>query len=162
MTMPKYPAMIGTGIFLLLGIGLYATPYLTLNSMKGAIERGDSTAIAENIDFPELRSNMKEAVKSMSASQSTSNDPFAQIGSMMASSMADPMVDKLVTPQSLDAIVKQLASTNMQVTMGYESFNTFAVKVDSQSLQLPGVSASPSLLFSRSGLVGWKLTGIRM
>jgi hypothetical protein len=166
--MPTALGAIGGATLLLLGVGFYASPYLMWNSMKGAIDRGDTATLAENVDFPELRSSMKTAVRGTSANQSaSSNDPLSSMGAMLTSSILDPMIDKAVTPEGLAVIVKQASnsgsnSTSPQVSMGYESFNSFVVKLEGKNINLPTqLGVSPSLLFSRSGL-GWKLTGVRM
>jgi hypothetical protein len=149
---------------------LYASPYLTLTSMKGAIERGDGAEVAKNVDFPAVRSSLKSEMRAMMARQAQ-QDPMAGLGSMMASSMIDPMIDQTVTPEGLKALIdrsspdsrKSQSKDDPKVTMGYESLNSFVVKFEGQDLKLSSPLGSPSasLLFSRSGL-GWKLTGVRM
>lgn len=168
---PKFSIIAGAGAALCLGIGLYASPYLTLNSMKGAIERGDSEAIAQNVDFPSVRTSLKSEMRSLMARQSQ-NDAMASLGSMMAGSMVDPMVDQAITPEGLKALISRSSPSSQssqsdkdipKVTLGYESLNSFVVKLEGKDFAMSSQlgSSSPSLLFSRSGL-GWKLTGVRM
>jgi hypothetical protein len=174
----KTPILLGTGALLCLGAGFYATPYLTLNSMKNAIESDDSAAIAQHIDFPALRSSAKSEVQTLLNRQASTSDNFIKnIGITIATPLVNPLVDGLVTPEGIKLLIKHstgspntLASIGPvtekkepNISMGYESFNSFVVKLDENSLNLPPQlgTTSPSLVFSRSGL-GWKLTSIRM
>jgi Protein of unknown function (DUF2939) len=174
----KLPTIVGACTLLCLGAGFYATPYLTLNSMKNAIESDDSAAIAQHIDFPALRSSAKSEVQALLNRQTSTSDNFIKtIGMTIATPLVNPLVDGLVTPEGIKLLIKHstgspntLASIGPvtekkepNISMGYESFNSFVVKLDENSLNLPPQlgKTSPSLVFSRSGL-GWKLTSIRM
>ncbi|MCU0548974.1 MAG: DUF2939 domain-containing protein [Leptolyngbya sp. Prado105] len=165
----KFPMIAGIGTAILIGIALYASPYMTLNSMKGAIERGDSDAIAKNVDFSAVRASLKSEMRAVMTRQAQ-NDPMASLGSMMAGSLIDPLVDQMVTPEGLKILIDRSSlqgsstdSDDPKVTMGYESLNSFVVEIKGKDLKLSSQlgASSASLLFSRSGF-GWKLTGVRM
>ncbi|MCY6494259.1 DUF2939 domain-containing protein [Leptolyngbya sp. GGD] len=174
---PKFPAIAGAGAALCVGIGVYASPYLTFNSMQSAVEQGDSAAVAKNVDFAALRSSIKAEARVKIANQTSENNPMAALSTMMAGPFIDSMVDSIVTPEGLTALIRQSSANfvpersksnvvsigSNRVMMRYESLNSFVVTLDENDVNLPSElkSSSLSLLFSRSGL-GWKLTGVRI
>jgi Protein of unknown function (DUF2939) len=101
---PKFPMIAGASAVAFLGIGFYSSPYLAMNSMKGALERGDSQEIAQNVDFPAVRSSLKSEMRALVARQAKS-DPASGLGSLLASSLIDPTVDQFVTPEGVKALI---------------------------------------------------------
>ncbi|PQA47452.1 DUF2939 domain-containing protein, partial [Amnimonas aquatica] len=90
---------------LVLVIGyVVAGPFLTIHQIKGALKERDKEALAERVDFPVLRTNLKEQfnerlMDEMSSSQHA--DGFAAFGMMLASKLVDVMVDAMVTPSGI-------------------------------------------------------------
>jgi hypothetical protein len=156
------------------GGGLYASPYFTLYQMYQAVERKDVQAISDHVDFPALResvkTNLQTVVKKETSQQS--NPLMGLLGSVMGGFVLDPVVDQLVTPSGVAALLEgqqlQLGKQDgqAQLTQGrgdtdvkaeYESFNQFAVSVKAKGNDVEPVT----LLLSRDGL-GWKVSGVRL
>ncbi len=157
------------------GGGLYASPYFTLYQMYQAVERKDVEAISSHVDFPALResvkTNLQTVVKKETSQQS--NPLMGLLGSVMGGFVLDPVVDQLVTPSGVAALLEgqqlqlgkqegqsqftQGSSSNPDVKAEYESFNQFAVSVKPKGQDIEPVT----LLLSRDGL-GWKISGVRL
>lgn len=163
--------------FLLIGIvsigaWFYFYPHLTVYEMQKAAKKKDISELSEHIDFPAVRESVRLAVRSYirteTAKQLQGGNPFALFGSSMADSYIEPMVETLVSPEGITAIIQevnpsaQVTQTKQQdsqteVNMGYESFNSFTVNVKAKSDRIPDIT----LIFSRNGFE-WKLSGIRL
>jgi Protein of unknown function (DUF2939) len=159
------------------GGGLYASPYFTLYQMYQAVERKDIEAISSHVDFPALResvkTNLQTVVKKETSQQS--NPLMGLLGSVMGGFVLDPVVDQLVTPSGVAALLEgqqlQLgkqegqtqfmqgggSSSTPDVKAEYESFNQFAVNVKPKGQDIEPVT----ILLSRDGL-GWKISGVRL
>jgi Protein of unknown function (DUF2939) len=160
------------------GGGLYASPYFTLYQMYQAVERKDIQAISSHVNFPALResvkTNLQTVVKKETSQQS--NPLMGLLGSVMGGFVLDPVVDQLVTPLGVAALLEgqQLklgkqegqtqftqgsnsSSSTPDVKAEYESFNQFAVSVKPKGQEVEPVT----ILLSRDGL-GWKISGVRL
>lgn len=157
------------------GGGLYASPYFTLYQMYQAVERKDVEAISSHVDFPALResvkTNLQTVVKKETSQQS--NPLMGLLGSVMGGFVLDPVVDQLVTPSGVAALLEgeqlqlgkqegqsqftQGSSSTPDVKAEYESFNQFAVSVKPKGQDIEPVT----LLLSRDGLA-WKISGVRL
>jgi Protein of unknown function (DUF2939) len=160
---------IATGITAIVGAGLYATPYLTLDSLKKATSNRNANALAQEIDFPALRTSVKENVKAQIIKQMAGgNTPVKGSNAAAVDKIVNPMVDKLVTPEGLGELMldkipgatidlsnleKNIAES--EVKMGYESFDRFVVRITDKVDRTKDVS----LILKRDGLA-WKLSGI--
>ena len=165
------------GLASLGSLWFYFTPYFTYQGMKQAADRGDSSAISENVDFPVFRESVKTAIKSRMGQEVTKtvepNNPFAALGAMLTRSVAgvviDPLVDNLVTPEGITTILQGKAQlsgnraseasaqtvSSPDVSMGYKSFNSFAVTINTPA------EGEMSLIFLRNGL-SWKLSELKL
>lgn len=164
------------GIVGLGSIWFYFSPYLMYQSFKQAADRGDTSAISQNVDFPVFRESVKTAVKARMGQevnrQIANNNPLGALGAMFASSLGgvvvDPLVEQLVTPEGIANIMQGKAqlsgngnsnassdSASPNVSMGYKSFNSFAVSMNSPA------EGEMSLIFHRSGL-SWKLSELQL
>jgi hypothetical protein len=159
-----------TGIAAIAGVGAYASPYFTLDNMKKATTNRNADALAEEIDFPSLRTSVKANVKAQVIKQMTGagTAPVKGMNAALVDKMVDPLVDKLVTPEGLGDLMQdkvpgaKIDLSNLEkniadseIKMGYESIDRFVVhitdKVDRQK--------DVSLILRRNGLA-WKLSGI--
>jgi hypothetical protein len=165
----------GGAIAAFLGGGLlYASPYLTLYQMYQAVERGDAQTISNSVDFPALRESVKENLQSVVLKQTAKqNNPILNlIGAALGSALADPILDRMVTPEGVMALLEgrrlqagadggdqSLSEKAAQVDVNprYESFNRFVVSVKPKGEDVPPVD----IVLSREGL-GWKITGVRL
>jgi hypothetical protein len=158
-----------TAIAAVVGVGVYTAPYLTLDNLKKATTNRNPNALAQEIDFPALRSSIKANVKAKTIEQmAKGNTPVKEVNLATIDKIVDPIVDKLVTPEGLGELMldkvpgatidlndleKNIAAS--EVKMGYESFDRFVVRITDRVDRTKDVS----LILKRDGLA-WKLSGI--
>lgn len=101
----------------LLAIATYVAsgPYRTMRAIGDAIQAQDATALSKQIDFPVLRSSLKaqlsdRLVRKVGADAQSS--PLAAFGLSLADGMINGLVDTMVTPTGLGAIVQGRAVWN--------------------------------------------------
>jgi len=178
--MNKKAKLAAAALVVVLGAGLYATPYITVLQMRSAAQAKDAEKLSNYVDFPALRENLKTSFnEKINAEMAKSKDtsPFGALGAAVAGALINPMVDAMVTPQSLSMIVQgeqpkgdkpqpdtppatdsgNKPDANTDVSMGYEGFNQFAVNIKHKN-----VAAPVSLIFHREGLISWKLAALRL
>ncbi len=163
------------GVVAVAGGGLYYSPYLTLNKMRSATENQNVDALAQEINFPELRVSIKESVKTQVFKQIAAAETGASAGKStpkmtpeLVEKMVSPMVDELITPEGLDRLINNkvpgakidLANLDRDIAksdikMGYESIDKFVVRITDKVDR----SKDVSLILKRDGLA-WKLSGI--
>lgn len=79
---------------------LTLSPYWTLSSMQGAVERHDAAALSEHIDYASVRTNLKAQLAVTMASV-MARDPNHQGAGKLAMAYADQMVDSFVRPETM-------------------------------------------------------------
>lgn len=151
---------------------LYFSPHLAVKSMKSAAESNDAEALSSQVDFPALKESLKASFSAQMLSKATNasdDNPFGAAGAALAMAMVGPMIDSLVTPQAVAVMMKgqkpqadsrsgAASSNNVETSMGYRDFSTFAV-----SLKDKGSAEEPlELIFKRHGLFSWKLSGVNL
>jgi Protein of unknown function (DUF2939) len=156
-------AIAGTGIAAIAVGGIYYSPYQTISNMKNATENRNADALAQEIDFPELRVSIKKNVKAQVMKQ------MAGLATPeIVEKMVNPMVDKVITPAGIEQLMQdkvpgaKIDLSNLDrdlaksdIKMGYESIDRFVVHITDKVDRTKDVS----LILSRDGLV-WKLSGI--
>ena len=161
-----------------LGAVTYASPYYTLYQMKTALSKRDAAALAEHVDFPALRENVKLQIngamaESVKATVGADN-PFAAMGQAFASSMTNKMVDAMVSPAGVVALVnKSVAGSEEKVggadtaqgaraeakgryVAAYASWDSFMIRPTARQEDGGG------LVLRRHGLWSWKLSAIEL
>ena len=177
-------AAAGTGV--LLGAYYAASPWLTVNKLKQAFEKKDTRQIEKIVDFPELREDFKEIAKATvmkNAAKELEGNPFAALGMMMANALIDPLIDSVISPAGLQALLSTgemsvqpsdvlnennswsskestteefKPSPDLSVKMNYTDLNEFKIELSNKK-----VIAEPiSLFMEREGFADWKVTGI--
>ncbi len=162
---------------LLLG-WLYAAPYLAYHGLQAAAQRRDAVALADHVDFPALRQSLKASFMAQMTKDAVSatDNPFAAFGTLLAQTFLDRMIDGLITPEGLAAMMKgapprvpqdtpasgpgsaSRASTDQPiVSMGYETMSRFTVRAVSRGAP----ESEIAFVFLRNGL-SWKLSAIRL
>lgn len=167
------------GIVLLVLLGwFYYTPFIAYDSLKKATERSDAKAVSEYVDFPSLRESVKSWVKASMINamvKEMKDNPFAGLGLLMVNAMVDPMVDAMISPAGIAAMMEgqtpkpdenngseeqdgggsSRAKDAADVTMGYTSFNQFEVTAKG------GKDFEVAQIFRRYGFT-WKLAEVRL
>ncbi len=160
-------AAISTGIVTTASVGAYYSPFLTLNNIKNATANRNAEALSQEIDFPSLRTSIKENIKAQVLKQvagAGTSKPTPELVEKIVS----PAVDKIVTPEGLEQLMlDQITEAKIDlrhldrdiaksdIKMGYESFDRFVIHITDKVDRAKDVS----LILKRDGLA-WKLAGI--
>lgn len=167
---------------LALGAATWASPYYALHQMKTAVAGRDAAALAGQVDFPALRSNVKDQLAAtMSHSISAvagADNPFAAMGAALGNAMLGKMVDAMVSPAGVEALVSKSALNSHPQTDGDDSMQASAPA--GQDKAGPKYAASyagwdrfvirpaqrhddaGALVLRRHGLWSWKLSEIEL
>jgi hypothetical protein len=170
--------LIGAAVVVVAG-WLYASPYLSVNAMKNAALENDAEGITGRVDFPALKESIKgqfTAKMSSQAGKSSEENPLADAGAALGMMMIGPMIDAMVTPEAVTAMMRgrkldentaagqpgqtteaQVEAT-MDTSMGYRDLNTFEVTLTDKK----SPSEPMTMLFKRHGIANWKLTAVEM
>ncbi|MBB4638834.1 DUF2939 domain-containing protein [Longimicrobium terrae] len=152
---------------------LYCTPYLAIRAVQRAAESGDTQRLSQLVDFPALRTSLKENVRSAVSNQMAGR-AGSRIGALTgfaAGALASPVVDAALTPSGIAALTQGTAPgsrrtrdeddeplrANLDIDRGYAGANRFEVRYrdrDSGAERL-------ALILHRDGL-GWKLASVRL
>lgn len=102
---------IGLLVVLLLVLGGYvgAGPYLTVRSIRAAVEKQDAAALSEQVDFPALRASLKSQLADRlvrEAGPDVQSSTFGAIGLSLASGLIGGVVDAMATPTGLGALME--------------------------------------------------------
>lgn len=163
-------------VALLGAAALFFSPHLTLMQMRDAAQARDAQAFARHVDFEALRAHLKQGVQRKLAEQERGADgqptPASAFGAALAGALLGPMVDTLVTPESLARLMQGLsparaaagplggdapARSELQTRMGYESPNRFVFAIARK-----GDEAPVELVLHRERLLFWKLAELRL
>lgn len=166
-----------TTIAAVVGVWFYFTPYIAANNMRKAAEAGDSAILSSYINFPSLKESLKANFNAMFATEVVKNkdgNPFEALGAALAAALINPMIDALVTPESLAMMMqgnkpnfekgapkterKPGGTSDTEMTMSYESFDRFAVSVKKKG----DMDDPVTFVLHREGLVAWKLASLRL
>lgn len=155
-------------IFVVAAVAWYfGSPYYTLSQMKAAAQANDPDGLSAHVDYPALREDLKsEFMAHMMAEAQKDESGFGALGMALGSAMIGPMVDGMVSPAGVRAMLlsKQQRETakagnastapgkvDEDLVIERRSFSEFAVKSKSDP--------DGAMVFTRHGL-GWKLSGV--
>ena len=99
-----------TIVFLTVCFAVYLAvgPFITMNSIKNAVESGDSEQLSEDIDFVSVRRNLKEqfsAAMGAEAIGELSDNPFGALALAFSDKLVEGMLDTFVTPSGIVSII---------------------------------------------------------
>ncbi|MEQ1081694.1 MULTISPECIES: DUF2939 domain-containing protein [Acinetobacter] len=102
--------MIGAifGLIILIFGYLYASPYIILNSIKNALKENDSEKVSAYIDYTSVRQSLKDQMNAYMLKGITTKEAngWEALGAMMASTLAEKMVDAAVTPEGMTLMLQ--------------------------------------------------------
>lgn len=105
----KKKIIIRLSILVVLFIGYtVAGPYITVYQIKSAAKAHDGAALAEHIDFPALRGNLKQQIDNALLKKTgimQSDNIFGLFAMGVASSLSDRIVNLLVTPSGVETLM---------------------------------------------------------
>jgi len=166
---------------------VYYSPYWTLYRMKVAIEDQDADGLSRRVDYPALKASLKSQVKTslnrqmaqvgeqMRAAGATAEQADS-VGKLMPTGLMDPMIDAMLSPQAVAAMLSGTGSSTGTGTDTGTSAGTAgqsgAAKGEGKPLDLAlhyrswdqalfsARGEEGGFLFQRAGLWSWKLAGI--
>jgi len=168
-------------ILIALVLAMFAgSPYLAVHEMQAAARVHDAAKLGGYVDFVALRESLKTGLhaKLLGQDRNANGDPTPAnaMGAAVAGALLGPMVDALITPDSLARVLQgqrpaaaavhsvtgaqgdAAPAESLETHMGYESLNSFAL-----SIRKKGSDDEPvDLVFHRDGLFGWKLAELRL
>ncbi|MBJ7574070.1 DUF2939 domain-containing protein [Luteimonas sp. MC1828] len=84
-------------------------PYRTIAAIRDAVKTEDAGALARQVDFPALRASLKLQLQDRivrEAGAGMQADPFGAFGLRIATGLAGGLVDAMVTPAGLGALME--------------------------------------------------------
>ena len=93
---------------LLIALWIGAGPYLAVADIERGINDKDSERLAERVDFPTLRQNLKDQLKVTilkSAAKELEDNPFGALATGLATTLVDGLVDAFITPAGLASLM---------------------------------------------------------
>ena len=170
-------------VALLLAGMVYGSPYLAVHDMRAAAQVSDAAKLGGYVDFTALRQSIKTGVQAKIAGQERNENgdptPASAMGAAVAGALLGPMVDTLITPQSLERLLRgqrpmkaavgaligepaRAASeppAKLETHMRYESFNSFVLSIRPEG---DDDEEPVELVMQRHGLFSWKLSELRL
>jgi hypothetical protein len=86
-----------------------AGPWMTVNAIRDAAQARDAAAMAKQVDFPALRSSLKAQLSDhllREIGAPAPDNPFAVFGLGIANGLVGGLVDTMVTPAGLGAMME--------------------------------------------------------
>lgn len=173
---PSRTLRLSSALLLLLALaGVVLSPYLTLHQLRAAAEARDAQAFSRHVDFDLLRDHLKQGVQRKLAGQERGADgqptPASAFGAALAGALLGPMVDTLITPESLARLMQGQSPLRaaagplggeapgrsaLETQMGYESPNRFVFAIARRG------ELAVELVLHRERLLFWKLAELRL
>lgn len=149
---------------------LYFTPYMAVNKLQAAAERGDAQALNEMVDFPALRTSIRTEIQSATGRGiQKDGGVFAAIGAAAAGFVVGPVVDAAVTPEGISLLMKGQSPGDdendaddeswrdgVKIARRWEASDRFVVQYSDRKSGDERIA----LVMRRDGLE-WRLSGIR-
>lgn len=150
-----------------------ASPYLAVRGFVAAAKQGDAEKLRDSVDFPAVRADLKPQLAAavttrMERDPAMRGNPLAGLGAMLMPSILDRMIDSVVTPEGIAALVRagkvghvetgSAPPRRVDYGFHYAALNRFDV-----TLRRQGATDDPvNLVFERRGLFAWKLIRIAL
>jgi hypothetical protein len=170
--MNKKTIIILAGVALIAGTGAWywGSPLWAMSQLRDAAIEGDEDDLRDRINFASVREALKADLGARMVTEMAKEpeNPFGAMGSMMAMGFVGGMVDAMVTPEGMAAMIKEgkmrrasapVAAAGEPATTeppadwnierdGFSRFRATPLTADNQE--------PPTLVFERDGL-GWNL-----
>ncbi|MBN1611570.1 MAG: DUF2939 domain-containing protein [Polyangiaceae bacterium] len=147
----------------LTGAVLLAGPYVALHQLQSAASTGDVQALSELVDFDQVRTNTKIRLRSSIEQRVPAGlSGLAMVGAAVAGAALDPLVDSVISPQTVAGWVKEPPSSlrgtptkgqGVETKTHFVSFSQFVASVNNGGAQM-------DLVLTRNYL-RWRLTDVR-
>lgn len=144
----------------------FASPSLAMAGLRDAALEGDKDDLAERVDFPAVRDSVKTQFKAQLAAEMTKDqtDGFAAFGAALAMGFVDTMIDGIITPDGIKAMVEngrlkaKGASSTSEPAKPVE-WDIERTGFDKFRATPKGQDKAFAMVFKRDGL-GWDLAEI--
>jgi Protein of unknown function (DUF2939) len=135
--MNKTTVLVGLVIVALVGYAAVG-PVITIYQIKSAVEQQDSEKLSEYIDFPTLRTNLKEQLNSEMMKQAATglkDNPILALGLALSPKLVESIVDSFVTPSGISNLMagKQQHAQESSGRQRWEPFKNSRYTYDSSS-----------------------------
>jgi hypothetical protein len=159
------------GALLVVAATSFASPWWTLHRLRDAVARHDADDVSAQVDFPALRDSVKGqllASISRDVNSADGGNPFAEIGRKFAMAVANPLIDAIVSPAGVAAMVehgkvsiaKPAPASEATATEPTQEKPRHAVHYRGWDRFAVTAQDGGSFIFRRDGLWSWKLAGI--
>ena len=153
------------GIFLVaLGGWYFASPWLALKNLKEAAFAGDTEVLRETVDFAAIRVSAKDQLKAQIVAELATkrSDNLEAMAAAMALNLVDPMIDGMISPAGIAAMVKS-GQLNPDLSKQIEEIEWAVVRKGLSKFTAQRVGdvsdRASTMVFTRDGF-GWVLTDI--
>ncbi len=160
----------------------YYSPLLTMHRIYTAANQGETDRLPDHVDFPALRENLKAtAMTAMSRSLQKNEDldnPFAKLGMALATTFVNAIVEMMVSPAGLSALIKGGKPPDLEsLTKSSNDSKTpdepkskkqkisFGIKYTAWDRALifrEGQQDKGNFVLRRNGLWSWKLVNVEI
>jgi hypothetical protein len=171
--------IITVGVAVVIGASAYGlSPFLAFKQLRDAAKSGDRDRLEEVVDFPAVRENLKSQftaglVRSIGADPKMHGNPFAAVGALLVPAITDRIVDSIVTPDGIAAMLSQgkvskpggepiSESTaandppDLETALSYRTLNRFHAELRRRDQP----DTTLALTLERRGWFGWRLIRI--
>ncbi len=162
------------------GVWYFASPGYAVMQLRQAAVEGNADALRERADFDSIREGLKADARAEVEAQVASGrgGAPAQFGAGLALQLIDPVIDRLVTPDNIAALVREGRAVNGDPAGAAPLPRNSAPGADEDpadsedwTIERDGLSrfravstsdgSAPVFIFERDGL-GWDLTRIAL
>lgn len=149
---------------LIFAIWFIRSPIAALDSIKEAAQNGNVQELNDRVDFTSLRSSIKLMISTDAGDVASKPTPGSRLAHLLAGALASPIVDALVTPESLVFLLNGKMPTDHQSS---EEKSSAQISTNWHGLSLvelvihPGETEKAKIaLVMRRNWLTWKLVGI--
>lgn len=159
--------------FVLFALVYGASPYVAVRGFLAAAKQGDAEKLRGSVDFPAVRADLKPQLSAAVATRmehdpAMRGNPLAGLGKILMPSILDRMIDSVVTPEGIAALVRagKVGHTDadspgpqrVDYVFHYIARDHFGV-----TLRRRSAAGDPvTLTFERRGLFTWRLVRIAL
>ncbi|CDO37262.1 DUF2939 domain-containing protein [Novosphingobium sp. KN65.2] len=158
------------GLLIAAGAWYLASPVLAMSGLHDAVMSGDKDEMKERVDFPSVRESLKSQMRAYLVAEMAKekdDNPFGALGAAFAMSLVDNLIDGIVSPEGMKAMVESGkmkgpedtssgGGRDVEWVIERHGFDRFVA--------VPEVDEGekvPRMIFKRDG-VGWDLVEIEI
>lgn len=162
-------------IFLILFVffvWFFASPFVFLYNLRQDAINGRTEILAEKVDFPKVREDLKGQFANHFATRDTpSNDVFSGLKSAIGPKIANGLIDNIVTPQGIAKALKsgkfngkdKKDSSKKEpmpnIGMDWQNPNSVTIILKTKT---DGKTSKLGIRLNRRDFVSWKIVGIEV